>query len=200
LPAGKPLASAALEVCPRNVSRARDDGRGWDRQEAKDARGLVEPAGEVDAAAASVLQACVEVHRVLGPGFFESIYEPALELDLTSRGVPFVRQPPIAVAYKDRFVGEMRPDFLVAQRLIVELKTVDQLAPVHLAQALSCLKATRLRLALVINFNVPVLLRGVRGVVLLALHLSNPGVPGVLAVSFFPTAPSQLRPNPGPRY
>ena len=138
------------------------------RQDAKDARGLEEPAGELDAVASSVLQACVEVHRVLGPGFFESIYELALDLELTSRGVPFVRQPPIAVAYKDRFVGEMRPDFLVAQRLIVELKTVDPLAPVHLAQALSYLKATRLRLALVINFNVPVLLRGVRRVVLFA--------------------------------
>src|ERR1019366_10396971 len=103
-----------------------------DRQEAKDARGLEEPAGELDAVASSVLQACVEVHRVLERGFFESIYELALDLELTSRGVPFVRQPPIAVAYKDRFVGEMRPDFLVEQRLIVELKTVDPLAPVHL--------------------------------------------------------------------
>ena len=61
-----------------------------DRQEAKDARRLEEPAGEVDAVASSVLQACVEVHRVLGPGFFESIYELALDLELTSRGVPFV--------------------------------------------------------------------------------------------------------------
>jgi GxxExxY protein len=137
-----------------------------DRQDTKDAKGLEEPAGDVDAVASSVLRACVEVHRVLGPGFLESTYELALDLELTSRGVPFVRQPPVAVAYKDRSVGEMRPDFLVAQRLIVELKTVDQLAPVHLAQALSYLKATGLQLALVVNFNVPVLLRGVRRVVL----------------------------------
>jgi len=166
LPAGKPSASAALEAAsPQRFACARR-WEGMDRQDAKDARNLEEPAGEVDAVASSVLQACVEVHRVLGPGFFESIYELALDLELTLRGVPFVRQPPIAVAYKGRFVGEMRPDFLVAQRLIVELKTVDQLAPVHLAQALSYLRATRLRLALVINFNVPVLLRGVRRVVL----------------------------------
>jgi GxxExxY protein len=136
-----------------------------DRQDAKDARDLEEPAVAVDAVASSVLRACMEVHRVLGPGFFESIYEQALDLELTLRGVPFVRQPPIAVAYKDRFVGEMRPDFLVAQCLIVELKTVHQLAPVHLAQALSYLKAIRLRLALAIHFNVPVLLQGVRRVV-----------------------------------
>jgi GxxExxY protein len=77
-------------------------------------------------------------------------------------------EPPTAVAYKDRSVGEMRPDFPVAERLIVELQTVDPVAPVHLAQALSYLEATRLRLALVINFSVPVLLRGVRRVVLFA--------------------------------
>jgi GxxExxY protein len=134
-----------------------------DRQDAKDARDREEPAGEVDTVASSVLQACVEVHRVLGPGFFESLYELALDFELTLRGVPFVRQTPITVAYKGRSVGEMRPDFLVAERLIVELKTVDHLGPVHLAQALSYLKATWLRLALVINFNVPVLLRGMNG-------------------------------------
>jgi GxxExxY protein len=139
-----------------------------DRQDSKDARDLEQPAREVDAVASSVLQACVEVHRVLGPGFFESLYELALDVELTLRGVPFVRQPPIAVTYKDRSVGDMRPDFLVAERLIVELKTVEHLAPVHLAQALSYLKATRLRLALVVNFNLPVLLRGVRRVVLFA--------------------------------
>jgi len=65
-------------------------------------------------------------------------------------------------------VGDLRPDLLVAQRLVTELKTVDRLAPIHLAQALSYHKATQLPLALVINFNVPVLLRGVRRVVVSA--------------------------------
>jgi GxxExxY protein len=127
---------------------------------------LEEPGGEVDEAASAVLEVAVEVHRVLGPGFFEGVYEQALDFELTLRGIPFARQPPMAIVYKDRLVGEVRPDLLVAQRLIVELKTVDQLAPIHLAQALSYLKATRLALALVINFNVPVLLRGVGRVVL----------------------------------
>jgi GxxExxY protein len=71
-------------------------------------------------------------------------------IELTLRGVPFVHQPPIR-GLQGPVRGEMRPDFLVAQRLIVELKSVNQLAPVHLAQALSHLKATRLRLALVIH-------------------------------------------------
>jgi GxxExxY protein len=122
----------------------------------------------VDALASAVLNAAVEVHRVLGPGFFESVYEQALCLELTLRSVPFVRQPAMAVVYKNHLVGDVRPDLLVAQRLIIELKTVDRLAPIHLAQALSYLKATQLALALVVNFNVPVLLRGMRRVVLCA--------------------------------
>jgi GxxExxY protein len=136
------------------------------RQDAEDARGMEEPGAEVDAMASAVLQACVEVHRVLGPGFFEGVYERALDLELTLRGLAFIRQPAITVVYKDRLVGDVRPDFLIAERLIVELKTADTLAPIHLAQALSYLKATHIRLALVINFNVAVLLRGVRRVVL----------------------------------
>ena len=134
----------------------------------RNARGSEEPASEVDALASAVLSAAVEVHRVLGPGFFESVYEQALCLELTLRRIPFVRQPAMAIVYKDHVVGDVRPDLLVAQRLIIELKTVDRLAPIHLAQALSYLKATQLALALVVNFNVPVLLRGVRRVVLCA--------------------------------
>jgi GxxExxY protein len=124
--------------------------------------------------ATAVLQAAVEVHRVLGPGFFEGVYEQALDLELTLRRIAFVRQPAVAIVYKDHPVGDVRPDLLVAERLIVELKTVDRLAPIHLAQALSYLKATQLQLALVINFNVPVLLRGVRRVVLFAPSSRSP--------------------------
>ena len=135
------------------------------RQDARNARGFEEPASDVDAMASAVLEAAVEVHRVLGPGFLEGVYELALGLELTLRHIPFVRQPAMAIVYKDHLVGDLRPDLLVAERLIVELKTVDRLAPIHLAQALSYLKATQLPLALVIHFNVPVLLRGVRRVV-----------------------------------
>jgi GxxExxY protein len=137
------------------------------RQDAKDARGRRnEPGGAVDVIASAVLEAAVEVHRLLGPGYSESVYELALGHELTLRRIAFVRQPSIAVVYKDSVVGDFRPDLLVARHLIVELKTVDQLAPLHLAQALSYLKATGLSLAVVINFNVPVLLRGVRQVAL----------------------------------
>jgi GxxExxY protein len=164
----------SLSWAALGAQRLRRGGRwkGVNRQDARDARGLEEPPREVDAVASAVLQAAVEVHRVLGPGFLEGVYEQALGVELTLRRIPFVRQPAMVVVYKDHVVGDVRPDVLVAERLIVELKTVDRLAPIHLAQALSYLKATQLPLALVINFNVPVLLRGVRRVVLLAPAIS----------------------------
>ena len=147
---------------------------GGDEPPGRQRRQEAERAGEaIDAVASAIVEAAVEVHRLLGPGFFEGVYEQALDLELRLRGVPFVRQPPIAVLYKNHEVGELRPDLLVAGCLVVELKTVDQLVPVHLAQALSYLTATQLHLALVINFNVPVLLRGVRRVVRCAPPLSS---------------------------
>ena len=145
-------------------------GRSMDRQDARDAREPEEPGGVIDAVAADVLDAAVEVHRVLGPGFLEGVYEHALDLELTHRRIRLARQPSVPVVYKEHVVGDMRPDFLVAGCLVVELKTVDRLAPIHLAQAMAYLKALRLPLALVINFNVPVLLRGVRRVVLSVRH------------------------------
>jgi GxxExxY protein len=126
---------------------------------------LFEPSPHIDAIATAVLDAAVEVHRVLGQGFLESVYHTALCIELDLRRIPFVSQPALHVPYKGQLAGEARPDLFVAQRLIVELKTVDSIAPIHLAQALSYLKATHLPLALLINFNVPVLLRGVRRVI-----------------------------------
>ncbi len=143
--------------------------RRWEemnRQDAKDATEKNEPDFEVDSVASALLEAAVEVHRVLGPGLLESVYQQALEHELTLRRIEFVRQPSIAVVYKRNLVGDLRPDLLVARCLIVELKTVDQLAAIHLAQALSYLRTARLSLALIVNFNVPVLLRGVRRVAL----------------------------------
>jgi GxxExxY protein len=125
-----------------------------------------EPSAELDALAARVLDAAIEVHRALGPGFLEAIYEQALCVELAIRAIPFARQSRVQVHYKEQLVGEARVDLLVAGRLIVELKAVDQIASIHLAQTMSYLKATGLQLALIVNFNAPLLLRGVRRVVL----------------------------------
>jgi GxxExxY protein len=124
-----------------------------------------EPSAELDQLAHRVIGAAIEVHRELGPGYHESIYEEAMAIELELRGIPFKRQFALPVMYKGRPVGEGRLDMLVADDLVVEYKTVDSLLPVHLAQVLSYLKAARRRLGLLINFNVSVLKEGVKRVV-----------------------------------
>ena len=113
-----------------------------------------------------VIGAAIEVHRQLGPGYLESVYEEALAVELTLRNIPFARQVVFALDYKGHKVGEGRMDFLADGCLVVELKAVEAFAPVHTAQAISYLKATKHRLALLINFNVPVLKDGIKRVAL----------------------------------
>jgi GxxExxY protein len=121
---------------------------------------------QIEDAANKTIGAAIEVHRHLGPGYLESVYEEALAVELTLRGIPFARQVGFALDYKGQKVGEGRMDFLVAGSLVVELKAVEAFAPIHTAQAISYLKATRHRLALLINFNVPVLKDGIKRIVL----------------------------------
>jgi GxxExxY protein len=125
-----------------------------------------EPTPEVDLLARAVIDAAVEVHRHIGPGFLESVYEEALAVELRLRKIPFERQRTIAISYKEHSVGEGRVDIVVGGSLLVELKAVEALAPIHKAQVISYLKATKLTLGLLINFNVPVLMQGVQRIVL----------------------------------
>src|SRR5215470_4073330 len=101
----------------------------------------LEPGEGLDHLAREVVGAALEVHKVLGPGFAESIYEEALAVELRRRGIRFERQVPLSVKYKGFSVGEGRVDLLVGGELIVELKSVEQLAEVHVAQVISYLKA-----------------------------------------------------------
>jgi len=126
----------------------------------------VEPGDEVDRLANRVIGAAIEVHRMLGPGFLESVYEEALCVELGLRGIPFARQAAIGVSFKGQTVGEGRVDLLVAGKLIVELKAVESLSAVHSAQLLSYLKAAGCKLGLLINFNVLLLRNGIKRVVL----------------------------------
>jgi GxxExxY protein len=114
----------------------------------------------------TVLDAAFEVHRHLGPAFLEGVYENALCHELSLRSVPFERQVAVSIRYKELSVGEGRADLIVGQRIVVELKALPALAPVHLAQTLSYLKATGLRLGLLINFGERQLKTGCRRVVL----------------------------------
>jgi len=124
-----------------------------------------EPDVRLDQLAYEVIGAAIEVHRELGPGYNESIYEEAMAIELELRGIPFKRQLAMPVVYKGRPVGEGRLDMLVAEDLVVEYKTVESLLPVHLAQVLSYLKAASRRLGLLVNFDVSVLKEGVKRVV-----------------------------------
>jgi GxxExxY protein len=113
----------------------------------------------------TIIGAAIEVHRLLGPGFLESIYERAFCHELALRGVAFERQKELIVRYKDLDIPGQRLDLLVGGRVIVDLKTVEALAPIHQAQILSYLKTTGLRLGLLINFKVQVLKEGIKRVV-----------------------------------
>ncbi len=136
-----------------------------ERQDAKAER-RQEPSEGLDELARRVIGAAIEVHRHLGPGFPESVYEEALCLEMQERGIPFVRQPVIEVAYKGRFVGQGRIDLWIDKQLIVELKAVEHVLPKHKAQGKAYLCATGNELALVINFNEAVLKDGIHRVVL----------------------------------
>jgi len=120
----------------------------------------------IEDAANKVIGAAIEVHRHLGPGYLESVYEEAMAVELTLRGIPFTRQSVFGVDYKGHAVGMGRLDLLVDGCLPVELKAAEALVPIHTAQALSYLKATKHRLVLLINFNVPVLKDGIKRVIL----------------------------------
>jgi GxxExxY protein len=122
----------------------------------------VEPNKDLDELASLVIGAAIEVHRHLGPGYLESVYEEALGIELSERGVSFRRQHPISVMHKGKPVGEGKIDMLVDDRLVVELKAVETLMPVHKAQVISNLKAAKLQLGLLINFNVSVLRDGIQ--------------------------------------
>ena len=117
--------------------------------------------------ARGVIDAAFTVHRELGPGLLESVYEACLCHELTCRGIPFRSQLSLPVMYRGIQVDAgLRLDVLVSECVILELKAVERLLPVHEAQCLTYLKLTKHRLGFVLNFNVPRLKEGIRRIVL----------------------------------
>jgi GxxExxY protein len=112
-----------------------------------------------------VIGAAMEVHSVLGPGFLESIYAAALCHELQMRAVRFEAQKEILVPYKGLLIPGQRLDLLVEDRIVVELKTVDRFAEIHVAQVMSYLKATKLRLGLLLNFKTGALKDGIKRII-----------------------------------
>lgn len=114
----------------------------------------------------AVIGAAIEVHRHLGPGLLETIYEGALYRELQLRGIEAEKQVLMPIQYKGlQFDTRLRLDLVVTNRLVVEVKAVDHLAPIHRAQLLTYLRLSRLRLGLLINFNVETLRSGIRRIV-----------------------------------
>lgn len=110
----------------------------------------------------SIIGAAIEVHRQLGPGLLESTYETCLAFELRQLGISLERQKELPIVYKGtKLDGNYRLDLLVANQVIVEIKSIDVLSQVHQAQMKSYLKLSGLKLGLLINFKVPVLKQGI---------------------------------------
>jgi GxxExxY protein len=111
----------------------------------------------------SIIGAAIEIHRNLGPGLLEAVYEECLAREFDLRNIPYARQKPIPLIYKDlKLECGYRLDFLVRDRVVVELKSIEAIAPVHESVMLTYLRLSERPLGLLINFNVPVLKDGIR--------------------------------------
>ena len=128
-------------------------------------RHTTEPDADLDELARAVIGAAIAVHKELGPGFPESIYAGALEVELHRRSISFEREHPVRVLYQGQVVGEGRVDFFIGGRLIVELKAVEKVLNIHLGQVISYLKMVKEPLGLLLNFHVPVMKEGIHRVV-----------------------------------
>ena len=113
-----------------------------------------------------IIGCALEVHRQLGPGLLENVYESALCIEMNAQGLAFARQVGVPLYYRGELVSEHRPDLIVENEVVVEVKSVENLAPLHWAQVLTYLRVTGLQVGLLLNFNSPTLRAGTRRVVL----------------------------------
>ena len=115
----------------------------------------------------TIIGSAIEVHRLIGPGLLESVYEECLCRELSLRQIPFEQQRPLPVEYKGmQLECGYRLDLLVAKSVVVEVKAIESLLPIHEAQLLTYLKLGGWKVGLLINFNVPILKQGIRRLVL----------------------------------
>jgi GxxExxY protein len=114
-----------------------------------------------------IIGAAICVHKEIGPGLLESAYHSCFGIELTDRNVAYQHEAPVSLSYKGREVpGCFRIDFLVENRVVVELKAVEKLAPIHTAQLMNYQRLSGCRVGLLFNFNVEVLMHGMRRIVL----------------------------------
>ncbi|UCH87988.1 MAG: GxxExxY protein [Thermoplasmata archaeon] len=100
-----------------------------------------------------IIGAAIEVHKILGPGFIESVYHNALKKELELKEIPFETEKEIKINYKNNEVGTHRLDLIIEDQIIVELKAVENISKVHIAQVISYMKATGLGITLILNFS-----------------------------------------------
>jgi GxxExxY protein len=124
-------------------------------------------AARAESVAAQVIDAAVKIHKTLGPGLLESVYEICLCYELSKRGLKCRRQVDIPVRYEDVFLETgFRVDVIVDKCVIVELKSAAAIIPIHEAQLLTHLRLTKIRLGLILNFNVPLMKEGIKRMVI----------------------------------
>jgi len=127
---------------------------------------MTEPTAEQDEIARQIVDAAFQVHSTLGPGLLESVYEQGMVYELGLRGLPHRRQVQLPITYKTvELDSYFRLDTVVAEAVVVELKAVEKLLPVHGAQLLTYLKLSGYPLGLLINFNVPLVKDGIRRII-----------------------------------
>jgi GxxExxY protein len=120
---------------------------------------------DMNTVAVATIGAALAVHRQLGPGFLESIYSTALCIELSARGLPFEKEKAIEVLYRGVSIRGQRVDLVVAEQVLVEVKAVSAIEPIHVAQVVSYLRTTGLRIGLLINFHERLLKDGIRRIV-----------------------------------
>ncbi len=136
---------------------------------------------DIDTISGDVVDLAIRIHRALGPGLLESVYETVLAAKLEAMGYHVARQQPVSIMFEDfRFDAAFRIDLLVENRLLIEIKSIEKLAPVHAKQLLTYLRLTKQPVGLLINFGGEALKEGLR-------RLVN---------DYTPSAPPRLRANP----
>jgi GxxExxY protein len=113
-----------------------------------------------------VVNTCFEIHKQYGPGLFEVVYEEVFCYEWGKTGVPFLRQHPIPLIHEDvRMESSFRADVIINNKVIIELKSIETLAPVHYKQVMTYLKLTNIKLGMLVNFNVALMKEGIHRIV-----------------------------------
>ena len=131
-------------------------------QGTKTPRGFVQISNELDRIGKKIVDCAFIIHKAMGPGLLESIYQDCFEIALRKREIPFEAQKSIFLNFMGEQIKDpLKPDFIVADSIIIELKSVDKMNPVYEAQLISYMKLAKCRLGYLINFNVPLIKDGI---------------------------------------